>query len=73
MLMIKKLMLKNIMSLKISKIRGNIEPINWDPTSPIIILAGLVFHHKKPRQEPAIEEIKTANSTEINTGFIKLE
>ena len=39
----------------------------------VIIFAGLVFHHKKPRQEPAIEEIKTANSTEINTGFIKLE
>ena len=33
-------------------INGNIEPIKWDPTSPIIILAGFVFHHRNPKQAP---------------------
>ena len=56
-----------------NKINGNIEPINCEPTSPIIIFAGLVFHHKKPKQEPAIEDIKTANSTDIKTWFMNFE
>ena len=44
------------------KIIGNIAPKKCDPTSPIIIFAGLVFHHKNPKQEPAIDDTKIDKS-----------
>ena len=54
------------------KIIGNMAPIKCDPTSPIIIFAGFVFHHKKPRHDPAIDETKIDKSNERKASFIKL-
>jgi hypothetical protein len=54
------------------KIIGNIAPKKCEPTSPIIIFAGLVFHHKNPRHDPAIDEIKIDISSDKKALFINL-
>ena len=54
-------------------INGNIEPIKWDPTSPIIILAGFVFHHRNPKQAPDTDEIKSEISTVKNESPTNFE
>ena len=44
------------------RIRGKSAPRKCDPTSPIIIFAGFVFHHKKPKHAPATAEINWRTS-----------
>ena len=56
-----------------NNINGNREPKKCDPTSPIIIFAGLVFHHKNPKQAPATAEINSESSTVRKSSPIKFE
>ena len=53
--------------------RPIIEPMKWEPTSPRIILAGFVFHHKKPKQAPATDEINIEISRDKYSSKTKFE
>ena len=44
-------------------------PIASDPVSPIKICAGAEFHHKKPRQAPAMAAEITARSKACGTSY----
>ena len=48
---------------------ANPVPIAKDPVSPIKICAGAEFHHKKPKQAPAIAAETTAKSKACGTSY----
>jgi|TARA_Y100000389_G_scaffold69618_1_gene66270 hypothetical protein len=54
-----------------NKIIGNIAPKNREPTSPIMIFAGVVFHHRNPRHDPAREETNIDKSSDKKELSIK--